>query len=189
MSPILGIIASSIQPGLNATSFESIATVTVGSGGQANVEFTSIPSTYKHLQVRYIARTVRGEAADDLHLQFNSDTGSNYSYHYLQGTGSAATAGAGSSTTVMLIPTAPGNTATSNTFGAGVVDILDYANTNKYKTMRALGGDDRNGAGEILLESGSWRNTNAITTLTFKAASASNFAQYSTFALYGIKGA
>lgn len=82
---------------------------------------------------------------------------------------------------------ATGSTATANVFGAIVLDILDYADTNKYKTTRSLAGLDSNTAGGALqLASGSWRNTAAITSITF--SSGTNFQQYSTLALYGIKG-
>ena len=75
----------------------------------------------------------------------------------------------------------------ASTFTAGVIDILDYANTNKYKTLRTLNGGDANGSGNIQIESGSWRNTAAITSITL-THNGSGFTQYSSFALYGIKG-
>jgi hypothetical protein len=74
-------------------------------------------------------------------------------------------------------------------FGTVIIDILDYANTNKYKTQRSLGGNDRNGAGYIDFSSGNWRNTNAITSIDIKALYGTGFAQYSHFALYGIASA
>ena len=179
MSPILGIFASSKFAA--AGDYESIATVTVGSGGSATVEFTSIPADYTHLQIRAIARNT-----SDVYyvaLQINSDTGANYAYHRLSGDGSAASAGAGSSENqIYLYPQA--NTA--NMFSGGVIDILDYKNTNKYKTVRALGGYDQNGSGRIELVSGLWQSTSAITSLKFSAF-AGNYGQYSHFALYGCK--
>ena len=69
-------------------------------------------------------------------------------------------------------------------FGTFIVDILDYANTNKYKTMRALDGFDANGSGYAVLWSGNWRSTSAVSTITITGGT---FAQYSSFALYGIK--
>jgi len=169
-------------------SYESIQTVTVGTP-QSSIDFTSIPSTFKHLQVRYIARTSRSAEAEDLILQLNSDTGSNYSFHFLLGTGTnPPAAGAGANQTFIYVPTATASTAAANNFGAGVVDILDYGNTNKYKTVRNLGGEERNGNGTIAFESGAWLNTNAVSTVTFKTVSANNFATNSSFALYGIKG-
>jgi len=189
VSPILGIWASANQSQFISTnSYESIATVTVGSGGASSISFSSIPSTYKHLQVRGIARTTRASDQDALVMQLNSDTGSNYSRHQLNGDGTSATGDAGTSTTGMQINRFAASTATANTFGTMVSDILDYLDTNKYTTVRTLGGYDNNGSGLITLNSGSWRNTAAVTTITLTSLNGANFAQYSSFALYGIKG-
>jgi len=188
--PILGIMASQISGHLwqPEGAYDSLATVTVGATAVSSITFAGIPSTYKHLQVRYLARTSRSAGSEDLMMQFNSDTGSNYSFHYMIGTGSGTPAAGGAGTqTFMYIPTTTSSTATASIFGAGIVDILDYANTNKYKTMRTLGGEDRNGSGTVALESGSWQNTNAISTVTLKTISSNNFVEYSSFALYGVK--
>lgn len=186
--PIFGIIAAQKQANLN--SYQSIATTIVGAGGSSTISFTSIPSGYKHLQVRYIANWT-GATPDYtvFNYTFNSDTTANYSYHQLYGAGSSTGASsAGVSTSNLIAPWVPYTTYT-NVFGAGVIDILDYANTNKYKTSRALGGFDRNTApGVVGLISGSWRSTTAINAITFSFAVGSSFGQYSTFALYGIKG-
>lgn len=185
--PILGILASSTR--VAAGDFESIATVTVGSGGSSTITFSSIPSTYTHLQVRGIMRTDRASTTDYLYLRFNSDSGSNYAYHRLNGNGSTAGADASSSTTAIIFDRAGAASATASIFGGFVMDILDYANTNKYKVSRSLGGVDTNGGGEIHIESGLWQNTNAITTVTITSGTSSTFQQYSHFALYGIKSA
>ena len=185
---IPGIIASSYPRVSN--SYESIATVTVGAGGSSSISFTSIPSTYKHLQVRMLSRSTRGAATADAWFQINSDTGSNYAHHDLSGNGSAASAGANSGTTNIYysftISNIPASTATSGIFGGQVLDILDYANTSKYKTTRMLGGFDANGSGSVYLSSGLWQSTSAINSLTFYTIS--NWAQYTQFALYGVKG-
>ena len=186
--PILGIIASSTL--VAAGDFESIATVSVGSGGAANVEFTSIPATYTHLQVRCIARSDRAASNfDGVAFQFNSDTAANYSAHNLSGDGSSASAEAAANASNMNAVLISGVSAGANGFGAGITDILDYANTNKYKTIRTLGGMDNNGSGLVRFSSGSWRNTNAITSIKMISTNSANFVQYSTFALYGIKSA
>jgi hypothetical protein len=185
---ILGIIASS-KLGVVPGDFESIATVTVGSGGSASVLFDNIATTWTHLQVRFLARTTRVATSEDINLQLNGDTGNNYSWHIIYGDGTNPVVSAAASTFRILVPSVSSANATASIFGAGVVDILDYKDTNKYKTVRSLGGSDRNGAGEIMFESGNWRNTNAISSLTFTPAAASNFAQYSHFALYGIRSA
>jgi hypothetical protein len=68
---------------------------------------------------------------------------------------------------------------------ATVTDIIDYANTNKYKTLRSLGGTDRNGTGEIQLASGLWMNTTAISSI--QITTGANFTTTTQFALYGVK--
>jgi hypothetical protein len=172
------------------TSYESIATVTVGSGGTASAEFTSIPSTYTHLQIRGIVRdTSTGTSARSGSIQLNgSSTG--YALHQLQGNGS----GLSIDTAPSLTETYPfwvvtGN-STASVFSTVVIDILDYTNTNKYKTLRVFGGYDLNGSGHVRFGSVLWQNTNAISSIKLAIyAAEGNLAQYSQFALYGIKGA
>ncbi len=193
MSPILESIGSVKGFGWGAfslpSSFESITTTTVGAGGSSAITFSAITSAYTHLQIRYSARTSRVATAEDIDLQLNSDTGNNYSWHIMYGDGVNAVLGNGTSTYRMIIPGVSSANATANIFGSSIVDILDYTNTNKFKTVRSIGGNERNGAGEIMLESGNWRSTNAVTSLTLTPSAGGNFVQYSTFALYGIKGA
>jgi hypothetical protein len=184
--PVLGIIASQISGHLFAPSgaYESIATTTLTTT-TASVTFSSIPATYTHLQVRCLMRTDRAVSYTATNWRFNSDTSSNYSYHALTGDGATATADAGASTT-RYIDYINGASSTASAFSVTVLDILDYTNTNKYKTTRILNGYDANGSGVINLFSGNWRNTNAITSITLTATSG-DLVQYSSFALYGIK--
>ena len=174
-------------------SWESIETFTVGSGGQSTITFSSIPSTYKHLQVRMLARSGdSGGGGGDVTMQFNSDTtGGNYKDHQLYGDGStAASSAANTSPTPTSIYPAwiPKNGNTANAFAGYVLDILDYANTSKNKTTRSLGGWDVNGAGFLIYRSGLWMSTSAINRIDFALISAASFTQYTQFALYGIKG-
>jgi len=162
--------------------YESIATTTVGSGGVSTVTFSSIPSTYTHLQLRVLAR-YSSAGNTQYPIRFNSDTGANYSDHNLRGNGASATAGADTSQNSIFVDRIPSSSETSGVFGGLIVDILDYSNTNKYKTIRTLGGYDNNGSGTISLCSGLWQSTTAINTILFNIA----VAQYSSFALYGIK--
>jgi hypothetical protein len=185
MSPILGIMASQISGHLQINSYESIATVTVGSGGQTTASFTSIPQTYKHLQIRGMFRPT---ASTWIVAYFNGDglsTGK-YSQHDLRGDGSTAAAeatiNANAAYFILGLP------AVANTFAVGITDILDYTNTNKYKTTRSLNGCDANGSGNIDLTSSGWRDTSAITQIDLKLNSNGTIPQYSQFALYGIKG-
>jgi len=170
------------------TEFESIATVSVGSGGSANVEFTSIGTDWTHLQIRGIARTTESAENTICYIQFNSDTTTgNYYGHGIYGTGASAFAYALDGSYYASLSVIPGASATASIFGATVIDILDYRNTNKYKTVRNLSGNDRNGSGQVRFASGLWMSTSAITSIKLVPI-ANNFAQYSRFALYGIKG-
>ena len=164
-------------------SFESIATTTLGSTS-ASVTLSSIPSTYTHLQIRVLG-SMSASGSDDLCLRFNSDTGSNYATHYLVGNGSTASAGSYTSATFTRAGANSMPTAT-NTYGVAIIDLLDYANTSKYKTMRALTGNDTNGAGYVALGSGLWQSTSAINSITLYPF-ASTFTANSQFALYGVK--
>ena len=166
-----------------------IATTTVPSGGAGSVVFSSIPSTYTNLQVRITAQSNRATySLDDIKLKFNADSGS-HGVHILEGEGTTAE----STYITNNIGTRALGTGVVGNFGAYVMDILDYANTNKYKTYRALAGTDSNGivagyAPMINLVSGLWVNTSAITDLTFTPVNGALFNQYSTFTIYGIKG-
>jgi hypothetical protein len=197
MSPLLQTRANAsafgyLSFGGAATSFESIATVTVGSGGATSAEFTSIPATYSHLQVRLLGRDTRNASGDNFSIQFNSDTNAaNYvSYHWILGDGSTVSAGvvAGGVQGQIVIGEVSTAQTSANIFSAGVFDILDYANTNKYKTVRNLNGLDKNGSGALTFSSGLWMSTNAITNIKIFGNNG-NWAQYSHFALYGIKAA
>jgi len=184
---LLNNIAGFLGGALVIGDYESIQTASIGAGGQSSITFNSIPSTYKHLQVRLLARNGNSGTEYNGTMQFNSDTGSNYSYHLLVGSGSGTpSAGAGANQTSILCFQAPGAGSTANIFGAAVIDILDYANTNKFKTVRSLNGYDRNGSGSMFLWSGNWRSTSAVNSMTINLDN--GFVQYSHVALYGIRG-
>jgi hypothetical protein len=190
MSLILGILDSGGAAAGAGGSYESIATVNVGGGGSASVDFTSIPATYKHLQIRAIYSNTNTGNTREVTMKFNSDSSTNYSWHNLAGNGTSVISDAGSSTNFIYVGQSySGGAAGASAFGASIIDILDYTDTNKYKTSRALWGWDTNGQGTSRFNSGLWRNTNAITTITLEPNPSGNFAQYTQFALYGIKGA
>ena len=171
-------------------SFESIATAS-GTGSAGTIVFNSIPSTYKSLQLRILARdTTTSSATNNLKIQFNGDTGANYiGYHTLSGNGSAASAnGYGATNYAYFLSVIAGSDASNTTtYGTAIVDIIDYTNTSKYKTLRNFGGFDRNGSGYSVLGSAAWMSTSAINSITLTPDSTA-YATGSTFALYGIKG-
>ena len=199
MSPILDSIGSVKGYGWGALtalppSFESIASATT-TAEQASVVFSSIPSTYTHLQLRWNAQVTAGFSNNNgIGMRFNSDTSSTYAYHTLAGDGTNASAGAVINSTIISRDIVP-STASTNIFGAGIVDIIDYQSTSKNKTIKAIAGYDQNNTsagggttnGLIYLYSGLWRNTAAITSITITPQH--TWGANSTFSLYGIKGA
>ena len=180
-------------PNYTVGAYDSIATTTVGSGGASFVEFTSIPSTYTHLQVRISSRSPYSSTVefDSLTLRVNGDTANNYSYHGLKGNGSAASIDTGNTNSFNKLGEQVDDAYSASIFTGFVIDLLDYANTSKYKTFRSLGGADTNGAGSVALYSGLWQSTSAVTSLRFYSGTglARGFNEYTKFALYGIKGA
>ena len=182
-----GLFGTGIPPVTN--SYESIATVSVGAGGSSSISFSSIPSTFKHLQIRGIARSSRSASGSYLKIQLNGDTANNYANHGLFGNGSSAGAYAVTTTDHAGEAYITAASDTASAFGASVWDILDYTNTNKNKTVRAMTGADVNGTnGQLRFASGVWLSTSSVTSLTLTDGNAANFVEYSQFALYGIKG-
>ena len=178
--------SNSVTPA-SPSSYESIATFT-GDGTAKSYTFSSIPSTYKSLQIRIYQLNGQG-----LIMRLNGDTATNYSYHGLYAYGDNA----GSPLTVYTVGVANTNamrfqgqigTATS-TFGyASIINMIDYASTSKYKTIRTFSGNDQNGvAEEIDLYSGNWRSLSAVNSITIFANGGNNLASGSSIALYGVK--
>ena len=193
MSPILDSIGSVKSYGWGAAvaagAYESIASAT-GTGSSGTITFSSIPSTYKHLQIRINALATGNTSL--WRMRFNGDTGSNYSWHYLvgNGTSSASSGGSGSATSMYL--SLSGSSGSANLYPTvSIVDIHDYASTTKNKTERHITGFDNNlgtTSSYLEIDSGAWYNTAAITSIEIAILS-NSFATTATFALYGIKGA
>ncbi len=171
-------------------SFESIATAT-GTGSSGTITFTSIPSTYKHLQVRGIARGGASLAPLYFYLQLNSVSG--YACHHLRGNGASVDATADTARTYAELAGGGADSTfmAANIMGGIIIDIHDYASTTKNKTIRCLAGTDRNGSDGIIALSSALATglgTTAVNELKLIAASG-NWTTSTTFALYGIKGA
>ena len=182
--------SNSLTP-VTPSSFESIATAT-GTGSSVTITFSSIPSTYKTLEIRYTGKsTTNANDYYQLRLQFNEST-SGYAHHGLSGDGTNVTATG--VTNLSYLQTSFGNIPGSganltNIPGSGIIKIIDYASTTKNKTLSMLAGFDLNRVGGlpgyIHLYSGLWANTSAINSLTI-ALPTGSFTTNSTFALYGI---
>jgi len=166
------------------TDYELISTTLVGTATSL-VSFTSIPQTYKHLQIRITARSSLSSSYDNLSYYFNSDTGSNYSTHALYGTGSSVVSNSFTTNVRAYWPSLlVANTNVSNNFSGGVIDILDYASSSKNKTTRTLMGDAS--PGFVALISSRWGSSSAITRIDFETSA--NIMANSRFSLFGIKG-
>jgi hypothetical protein len=182
-----------IWDGTTATSaFDSLGSVVL-SANTSSITFSNIPQTYTHLQIRFSAT---GGSAADAYIQLGNgtiDTGANYSSHQVRGNQSSGLAQSYSYATQnqMVLTSNIGQSAIyPNT---GVCEILDYTNTNKFKTLRCITGYDLNGSsGEAIIWAGSWRQAGSGTTAkvvdTIKLTmSTSSFQTNSIFSLYGVK--
>lgn len=181
--PLLGIFASAVSVPLEA--FESIASAT-GTGSNTSVTFSSIPSTYKHLQLRIMARSTATDngTPDSLFIRPNNISTSSYSHHIVKGNGTSTEAAGTSSDTEIQIDLFLSKNTDSNFKGVSIVDILDYTSTSKYKTVKSHQGD---GVSWVALSSGLFQSTDAITSLVLSIPS-NAFDSESVFSLYGIKG-
>jgi len=185
MGGMLSALVGSFVPA--SAAFEPIQTVTT-SASQTTVSFTSIPSTYKHLQLRIHARSNRTSGDSIAVLRFNSDSGTNYNNHRLYGNGATVNADGNTNESRVLALTINDLGAATASSSPYIVDIHDYASTTKNKTVKSIGGKDNNNSdGYIFLQSGAWRNTAAITTIELVEV-ISTFNNGSVISLYGIKG-
>jgi hypothetical protein len=172
----LGILAAS---GAAAGDYELISTA-FGTGSNTEFIFSSIPSTYKHLQIRYSLQTTGTSAF--LRMQFNSVTSNSYAVHELSGQGSTTFSQNGINQTNMYIRGLPTDSVSNNHSG-GVVDILDYSSSTKNTTHRTLSGNYQT----VSLGSGFINNTSAISSIRFFPNDGA-FTSASRISLYGIKG-
>ena len=168
-----------------ANTYEAIATVTVGSGGVADITFSSIPATYTDL---CILTSFRFDQSGDngLYFQFNADTGNNYSRLYLYGDGSSATSGSSSAQARGMGGIGARSTATASTFGNSLCYIPNYtAAVNKSVSVDGVNENNATAA-DAMFWASLWSDTSAITSIKLFPSSG-NIVQYSTATLYGIK--
>lgn len=166
--------------------YESIATIAIGVGGGSSAYFTSIPQTFQHLQVRFML--VSSSANNDFSIGVNANfVIANSSSHSFRGNGTSTFSNNWTSQGyVSLTNVGPITSALpSGSVASGILDILDYTNTNKNKTIRCIWGSDQNGSGFVSLNSGMINTTSAVTELNL--FNGYNWGQYSHFALYGVR--
>ena len=176
-------------------SFESIASTTLTSA-QPTITFSSIPSTFEHLQIRGILRGTIASAQQTAALRFNGDSGSNYNAHCIISKNNTPTSYNTGPADMMEFYEIPGGNQASGIFAPVIIDILNYKSTSKNKTVRVTYGFDNNNtsvggtqSATISIFSGIWFNTSAVTSITLiEQSSTRNYAIGSTWSLYGIKG-
>jgi len=162
-----------------ANTYEAIATVTVGSGGAANIEFTSIPATYTDL---CMVMSLRFDGNTDLvDIAINNST-ANRSQIYFYGNGASVV----NASNTDLITLADNSTMTANTFSNCQIYIPNYASSNNKSFSIEMVSETNGTTAYTVLSAGLWSNSAAITSLKL-SYSGYNFVQYSTATLYGIK--
>jgi hypothetical protein len=167
-------------------SFEQIETQILGANA-ASVTFTSIPSTYKHLQLRITARATSTGNATALFLRFNGVSGTSYSTHTLYGSSTSIIAEGFTGLDAFYRMPIPDDGLAASGFGSLVIDVLDYALTTKNKTIRTASGYVISGLNNVSLVSGGFSSTSAVSSLSLTPG-AGQLKTGSRFTLYGIKG-
>jgi hypothetical protein len=170
-----------------------IQTQTVGAGGAGSVVFSNISQEFTHLQLRCVSRgsfNPGNNSAGTVYIYVNGDaTASNYYNHWTRGNGASTDDGVNANVGIItLTATIPLSQATASVFGANIVDIYDYRNTNKQTMFTTLGGFDQNSSTSntsfAVFNTGFWKPTTAVTQLT--VSTDGNHIEGSTFSLYGI---
>lgn len=158
----------------------------LGSSSQGQVLLSSIPQNFVSLQVRVTGRIVAAAVdSSTAGLQVNGDAGTNYDGHWFLGDGANPSTGRqGFYNAWFTQPVLTASNAGTGNFGTQIIDIYDYARTDKFKTIKAFGGYDNNGSGKIGLFSGVWKSNSAISSLTINV-SGPFFAAGSRIDLYG----
>lgn len=170
--------------GAGAADFELISTQVLGASA-ASVTFSSIPSGYKHLQLRIVAAA--DSSFSNQQIRFNGDSGTNYFFHTLNGSGTSVASGGNGGYTIM---NGTGWRAGMgiNQFFASITDVFDVFSTTKNKTIRNFGGGIwPSGFQDISINSGAWNNTASISSITILPG-AGNYIISSRFSLYGVRG-
>jgi hypothetical protein len=173
------------------TDYDLIATAITSTATQLVI--SNIPQNYKHLQLRIITRADSAVTTSVLGFQINSDAGANYGYgsHAIKGNGTSVTSynGGGTGYPTVRCFDIPGASSSSDVWGSGIIDILDYSSTTKNKTVKSFGGVALSGINSISLVSGVWFSTAAITRLQINTSSTPFLISPGTEArLYGIRG-
>jgi hypothetical protein len=169
-----------------ATTMNLIAKQTVGSGGMNSFTFSNIPQTYTDLKIVWSARKIESGGSTNVQMRFNGST-SSYSQILLYGLGSG-TPGSASDTSEIGFMYVTDASQTANAFASTDIYIPNYASTSTYKSVSIDNVTEQNAtSATAALTAALWSSNSAITSIYFQVGNgASNFAEFSTFYLYGI---
>ena len=182
---LLGILNSQVSAAGGGAAYDLLET-TVLTSSASSITFSGLDAytDYKHLQVRAVARNSNGNYNSEMNVQFNGVSGTSYAYHYVYGSSASGV----SSTDGMEDIWVTGNSYAPNRYGGIVMDILDFASTNKNTTVRSLSGFGGFNS-QIRFTGGLFVNTSAITSITFDSYVPTQDLHSGTrISLYGVKG-
>ena len=159
------------------------------------IEFTSIPQTYEHLQLRISARQANNTQTIECTIRLGTgggavDTGNNYYSHRIYGYGTTEGSGGGTARAYWkrIGPVVSGESVDAAQYGGGVIDILDYANANKNTTALSVGGQALGATYSwMALGSGLWDNAGAVDRIAIAGGYSSDFVRGTEVTLYGVQ--
>lgn len=160
--------------------YEPISTTTLSSAA-SSITFSSIPATYTDLKLVLVLKSAISQYAQ---FRVNGDTGSNYSYTWMDGSGSAVAAGNGNNDSAIYLSQ---RTTPSGLNALFTLDVFSYAGST-FKTILTTNNQDNNGSGYVGMQVGLWRSTSAINEINL-ISGVSIYDAGTTATLYGIKNA
>lgn len=171
--------------GAKLPAYELISTQLI-SGDTTAVTFSSITSTYQHLQLRAVIRSSNASYTEEALIRFNGDSGTNYNYHHIDANGSTISPFGVADSSSIKIGNLTGTNPGTSVFTPYIIDILDYANTSKYKTLKNLQGRFANYS-NVRLTGGAWRSLSALNSITLSLDYGTNIGSGSRISLYGVR--
>ena len=162
-----------------------IASVTITGSPANTITFSGIPQIYTHLQVRTNHQLTSASSVGNGAFYFSQINGSGLAFnHQAYGNGASVFSATDAN---MPVGYSLFTNLTNTFWSSSIIDIVDYTNTNKLKTVKSISGSDQNGAGIVGVMSLYWNNSAAINSMVFTGGG-SNFQVGTRFDLYGLIG-
>jgi hypothetical protein len=187
-----GLIWMCISPGSPGTwqpvtGMARIQKIVAGGGGLTNFDFQNIPTIFSHLYLLMNVRSNINATTDNLYINFNGDTGTNYSQQQVAGVGAAASASEAFATAQPQMLGTVGSTAVANRFGGGRIDILDYLGAQKKVAIADMfvPAGTTTGTLQKIQRGVVWDSLAAINRITLSTVSGATILPNSVATLYG----